>query len=80
MSISQRYHTDRAKLALELTMRDALAGLEELAILDGYAFDTRCLEIISIEPPRSASRATAPLRPRAPAAILNFPAQRRRIG
>lgn len=80
MAISHRYHTDRAKLALELTMRDALAGMEELASLEGYWFDTQCLEILSIEPPRPAESVitAAPVRSRA--AILNFPEQRRRTG
>lgn len=80
MSISQRYRTDRAKLALELTMRDALAGLEELANLDGYWFDTTCLQIISIEPPSPRACSAVPARPSVSAAILNFPGQRRRTG
>ncbi|MBI5460820.1 MAG: hypothetical protein HY941_01380 [Gammaproteobacteria bacterium] len=77
MAISHRYHTDRAKLALELAMRDALAGLEELANLDVYGFDAECLEILSIEPPRPKTRVTVPTQC---AAILNFPEKRRRTG
>jgi hypothetical protein len=80
MAISHRYHTDRAKLALELTMRDALAGLEELANLDGYGFEANCLEILSIESPRPDACVAAPAEPCVSAAILNFPAQRRRTG
>ncbi|HWS03343.1 MAG TPA: hypothetical protein VN448_08105 [Gammaproteobacteria bacterium] len=78
MAISHRYHTDRAKLALELTMRDALAGMEELASLEGYWSDTHCLEILSIEPSRPVECSTAETR--SSAAILIFPEQRRRTG
>ena len=65
---------DRAKLALELTMRDALDGLEELASLDVYRFDGGCMQILGIEPASSQpARVTAlPKRP-APAKILSFP-------
>ncbi|MBI5040077.1 MAG: hypothetical protein HZB57_02400 [Gammaproteobacteria bacterium] len=80
MAISHRYHTDRAKLALELTMRDALAGLEELANLDVYWFNADCLEILSIEPPRPETCSTAPTHARVCAAILNFPEKQRRTG
>jgi hypothetical protein len=80
MSISHRYHAERAKLALELTMRDALAGLEELANLDSHWFDTNCLEILGIESPRTETRTTESARPCVSATILNFPEQRRRIG
>jgi hypothetical protein len=87
MAISHRYHTDRAKLALELTMRDALAGMEELASLEGYWSDTHCLEILGIEPSRpvESSSVATPARssaaiPRSSAAILSFPEQRRRTG
>ena len=80
MTISHRYHTDRAKLALELTMRDALAGMEELASLEGYWFDTHCLEILGIEPPRSVESVSVATPPRSSAAILSFPEQRRRTG
>ena len=80
MAISHRYHTDRAKLALELTMRDALAGMEELASLEGYWSDTHCLEILSIEPSRPVECSTAETLPRSSAAILIFPEQCRRTG
>lgn len=80
MSISHRYHADRAKLALELTMRDALAGMEELASLEGYRFDTHCLEILGIEPPRRVESGSVATPARRSAAILSFPEQRRRTG
>jgi hypothetical protein len=80
MAISHRYHTDRAKLALELTMRDALAGMEELASLEGYRFDIHCLEILGIEPPRSVESSSAATPAHSSAAILSFPEQRRRAG
>lgn len=80
MAISHRYHTDRAKLALELTMRDALAGLEELASLEGYWFDTHCLEILGIDPPHSVESSSLATPARSSAAILSFPEQRRRTG
>ncbi len=80
MSISHRYHADRAKLALELTMRDALAGMEELASLESYWFDTHCLEILGIEPSRPVECSAAATPPRSSAAILSFPEQRRRTG
>lgn len=80
MSISHRTHAGRAKLALELTMRDALAGMEELANLDSFWFDIDCLEILGIEPPRTEACIAVSTRPRVSAAILNFPGQRRRAG
>ena len=70
----------RAQLALELRMRDALSGLEELASLDVYWFEPGCMEILGIEPP---------VRPSAPAVkpaavphakILDFPQAQRRTG
>lgn len=76
MSISNRYHTDRNKFALELTMRDALAGIEELANLDSAWSSRDCLEILSIEPARPETHIQA----RTCAAILPFPEQRRRAG
>lgn len=81
MAISHRYHTDRARLALELTMRDALAGMEELASLDAFWFDSGCLEILSVEPPVAvASPAGLSLQAEPPAKILSFPEKRLRIG
>lgn len=78
MAISHRYHTDRAKLALELTMRDVLEGLEELANLDVFWFDTGCLEILGIEPPTADTRPNiTPLhRPASSAKVLSFPEKR----
>lgn len=82
MAISHRYHTDRTRLALELTMRDVLEGLEELANLDVYWFDTGCLEILGIEPPAAEThaKAAAPHRPAASARILSFPENQLRTG
>lgn len=73
---------DRAKLALELTMRDALSGLEELASLDVYWFEPGCLEILGIEPPsfKATGITSLPSRPGIPAKILNFPEAQRRAG
>ncbi len=78
MAISHRYHADRAKLALELTMRDALAGMEEWANLEGYRSDTHCLEILGIEPPRHVDCRPAVQPSDSNAVILSFPGQRRR--
>lgn len=80
MSISHRYHADRARLALELTMRDALEGLEELANLDAFRFDGGGLEILGIEPPLSEPARILPLHPSTPAKVLNFPESQRRTG
>ena len=79
MAISHRYHTDRAKLALELTMRDALAGVEELAYMDLYRFDAGCLEILGIEPPQVEKSLAAPnAQPPVSAVILHFSERQRR--
>jgi len=70
----------RAQLALELRMRDALSGLEELASLDVYWFEPGCMEILGIEP---AARPSAPAMKPAPvprAKILDFPHAQRRTG
>lgn len=80
MTISHRYHTDRARLALELTMRDALEGLEELANLDAFRFDGGCLEILGIEPPPSEPARILQLHSTTSAKILNFPETQRRTG
>lgn len=84
MTISHRYHKDSAGLALELTMRDVLAGMEELANLDACGFDTGCVEILGIEPPMAETVANVTLlcRPSAttPARILNFPGNHARTG
>lgn len=74
MAISHRYHTDHDRLTLELTMRDALGGLEELASLDAYWFDPACMEILGIEPPGWDARfnATPLSRSKATAQILQF--------
>lgn len=74
-------HADRNKLALEMTMRDALDGLEELASLDVYWFASDCLEILGIEPPVSEPVAITSLRhTTVPAKILTFPEKRLRTG
>lgn len=80
MSISSRYHHDRARLDLELTMRDALAGLEELARLDSAWANRDCLEILSIEPAHLETATTVHYQTRVSAAILRFPERRRRTG
>ncbi|HKJ10141.1 MAG TPA: hypothetical protein VKA76_13725 [Gammaproteobacteria bacterium] len=36
---------------LELTMRDALDGLSEMATLCAWSYDGSCMEILSIEAP-----------------------------
>ena len=64
---------DRAKLALELTMRDALDGLEELASLDVYRFEAGCMRILGIEPPNQLASQVTPFPKRSrPAKILSF--------
>lgn len=81
MAISHRYHTDRTRLALELTMRDALEGLEELANLDACWFDPGCMQILGIEPPAETAAKITPLRPPAGCAkILSFPENHLRAG
>lgn len=82
MAISHRYHTDRTKLALELTMRDALEGLEELANLDACWFDPGCVEILGIEPPAAepAAKVTPLRQPASCAKILSFPENHLRAG
>lgn len=82
MAISHRYHADRAGLALELTMRDVLEGLEELANLDACWFDPGCVEILAIEPPatETAAKVTPLRRPAGSAKILNFPENQVRAG
>ncbi len=76
MAITHRYHTDRAGLALELTMRDALAGVEELAGMSAFCFDSACMEILGIEPPRAATPPSAARSHHSSADILDFPARR----
>lgn len=74
-------HTECAKQALEMTMRDALDGMEELACLDVYWFESGCLEILSIEPPTRGSASITPLHHAThPAKILNFDQNRRKTG
>lgn len=74
-------HAERSKLALEMTMRDALDGLEELASLDVYWFDAGCLEILGIEPPTYEPTNVTPLRRNAPSAkILTFREKQLRTG
>lgn len=80
MAISHRYHTDRSNLALELTMRDALGGLEELVSMGAFGFDPACMEILGIEAPaRVAPRAAAPFeQPPALTRVVDFPHASRR--
>lgn len=81
MNISRMNPTDRARLALEITMRDVLDGMEELASLDAYWFESGCLEILSIERPAPAAPKPIPLlHPGVSANILTFPEKRRSVG
>ncbi len=74
-------HAERAKQALEMTMRDTLDGLEELASMDVYWFDSGCLEILGIEPPACGSATiTALHHPNEPAKVLKFDQNRRKTG
>jgi len=41
----------RGDLALEMTMRDVMDGLEEQAVIAAYATTAGCMEILSVEPP-----------------------------
>ena len=43
----------KGNLALEMTMRDVMDGLEEQAVIASYATAAGCVEILSIEPPRA---------------------------
>ena len=81
MAISQRYCNDPAKLALELSMRDALEGMEELVSIGAFWFDPGCVEILGIEPPlREAESNIMPFkRPAAAAKILSFPPDTARL-
>ena len=54
----------RGDLALEMTMRDVMDGLEEQAVIAAYATAAGCVEILSIEPP-GAEIHTLPRRRRA---------------
>ena len=47
----------RAHKALELTMRDVLEGLEQMALVEGYGDYGDCFEILSIEPATPDTRA-----------------------
>ncbi|WJW74531.1 hypothetical protein QVG61_08410 [Thiohalobacter sp. IOR34] len=59
MSVVHIRNRHAPTLALELNMRDALQGLEELVLMDAAAFDPDCLEILSIEPPQPAAATSA---------------------
>ncbi|BAZ93927.1 hypothetical protein TspCOW1_11080 [Thiohalobacter sp. COW1] len=60
VSVSPRYHTDPRNLELELTLRDMLAGMEEIYTSEALAFSDCGMEILSIEPPAvEAQAATA---------------------
>lgn len=79
MNFSRMNPTDRARLALELTMRDVLDGLEELASMDAYWFEPGCLEILGIERPAATTPAAAP-QPCRSAKLLTFPEKRCCVG
>lgn len=51
MKVSPRYHTDPHGLELELTMRDVLAGMEEILSAEALDFSDCGMEILAIEPP-----------------------------
>lgn len=54
MKVSPRYHSNPDDLALELTMRDVLDGMEEMVSTDALYFDSSCMQILSIEAPGRA--------------------------
>lgn len=65
---------ERAKLALELTMRDALGGLEELVNMDIYRVEPGCFEILGIERPVPIRAPISAISQQSePANILTFP-------
>lgn len=73
MKVSPRYHTDPRNLELELTLRDMLAGMEELYSTEALAFADCGMEILSIEPPgQPATDAPAPASQAATARVLPF--------
>lgn len=80
MTISRMSPADRAKLALELTMRDALDGMEELASLEACWFEAGCLEILSIERPAPARPAPSQPCTHHSAKLLTFPEKRCCVG
>lgn len=81
MNFNRMNEADRARLALELTMRDVLDGMEELASLDAYWFDSGCLEILSVERPVPREPGATHLHPaKTPANILTFPEKRCCVG
>ena len=55
MKVSPRYHTDPHGLELELTMRDVLAGMEEILSGEALGFEDCGLEILAIEPPEASA-------------------------
>lgn len=81
MNFSRMNPTERARLALEITMRDVLDGMEELASLDAYWFEPGCLEILGIERPAPTTPVILPQQqPRSTAKLLTFPEKRYCIG
>lgn len=73
MKVSPRYHTDPRNLELELTLRDMLAGMEEIYTTEALAFSDCGMEILSIEPPEQPVTDTpAPAPQTTPACVLPF--------
>ncbi|HSH30997.1 MAG TPA: hypothetical protein VK971_13905 [Thiohalobacter sp.] len=71
MKVSPRYHTDPHNLELELTLRDMLAGMEEIYSAEALGFEDCGLEILSIEPP-AVEAPTATAEPENTPCILPF--------
>ena len=55
MKVSPRYHTDPHGLELELTMRDVLAGMEEILSTEALGYEDCGMEILAIEPPEASA-------------------------
>ncbi|MFP5505900.1 MAG: hypothetical protein ACLGH6_06860 [Gammaproteobacteria bacterium] len=76
MNFSRMTPAERARLNLEMTMRDVLDGLEELASLDAYGFEPGCVEILGIERPAPAPCTRPQPHPGPSAKLLTFPEKR----
>jgi len=72
--MAQNPHDSFAHRALEMTMRDTLGGLEELATYFAYRSTPDTLEILSIDPPGDDPHAPTGERRRAP--VVAGPGQR----
>ena len=74
MSEQERTRRSVGPKALEMVMRDALDGMEELALLKAFHPGAEVVEIIAIEPPSRPEPATR----RTPAVTQVAPAPRAR--